>query len=183
MRISTGRGDDGETDLWGGRRVGKDDVRIEACGSVDELSSALGRVLALELQGDLRQSLERIQDFLFRLGSDLANPAWPVENPYLNADCTQQLEHWIERYEKDLPALKSFILPGGCPAGAALHWTRAVCRRAERRVQTLASTEPINEVAIPFLNRLGDLLFLMARWANLQAGRKESIWRQGGKST
>jgi len=179
MKIYTRRGDKGMTGLSGGRRVSKDSARLEAIGSVDELNSAIGAVLAREIDSGLGVPLMKIQDLIFRLGSDLAEPDCSAERALLEQSRVEQLERWIDQFSEDLPELKTFVLPGGVPVAADLHWARAVCRRAERRTRRLAAREPVSPVVIPFLNRLGDLLFVMARWANLQAGREEIPWTPG----
>lgn len=183
MSIDTGRGDDGMTDLMGKQRVDKANIRIEACGCVDELNAALGRVMASDEDSDLRELLDKVQRILFCLGSDLANAEWPVEKPYFDRSSVARLESWIAHFDRDLPRLKNFILPGGTPSAANLHWARTVCRRVERRVVALAATEPINDAAIPFLNRLGDLLFVLARQANVRAGVDEVIWKPDRKKS
>ena len=177
MRIYTREGDTGNTSVRGVGRVRKDAPRIEATGSVDELNSVVGRILARELDSRLRAPLVEIQKLLFRLGSDLANPHWAPKGAFLERSAVEQLERWIDEFSEDLPELSSFVLPGGIPEAADLHWARAICRRAERRSQTLATQGPASDVVIPFLNRLGDLLFVLARWANLQAGREEITWK------
>ncbi len=114
---------------------------------------------------------------MFRLGGDLANPKCPQPRALLEPEAVGEIEEWIDDLERPLPALKNFILPGGCPASAALHHARTVCRRAERRVQALAERETIPESALPLLNRLGDLLFVMARRTNFDQGQPERIWK------
>ncbi len=165
------------TTLTGGESVSKSSLRVEACGSVDELNSAVGLVLAARVPDELRARLERVQDLLFRLGGDLANPKCPQPRALLEPEAVGEIEEWIDDLERPLPALKNFILPGGCPASAALHHARTVCRRAERRVQALAERETIPESALPLLNRLGDLLFVMARRTNFDQGQPERIWK------
>jgi len=181
VRIYTGGGDAGETGLFGGGRVPKDDPRVEAYGAVDELNSILGAARAAGLPEELDDIATRIQDELFRLGADLATPeegsARAERVVRLPDGAAKALEPLIDRCEAELPQLETFILPGGHPAGAALHHARTVCRRAERRVVTLARTQTISSGAIPYLNRLSDLLFVMARLANLRAGESEHPWR------
>lgn len=177
MKIYTRRGDQGMTTLQGGKSVSKSSLRVEACGSVDELNSAVGLVLAGNVPDEMRARLERVQDLLFRLGGDLANPGWPQPRALLEPGAVEEIENWIDELERPLPALKNFILPGGSPASGGLHHARTVCRRAERRVQALAEREPIAETALPLLNRLGDLLFVMARRANFDQGYPERIWK------
>lgn len=180
MRIYTGGGDRGETGLFGGGRVKKDDLRVEAYGAVDELNASLGLARTSGLPGDLDALLARIQDELFALGADLATP--PDANVRadrvvrLKADAAKALEPEIDRLEATLPPLRTFILPGGSPGGAALHLARTVCRRAERRVVTLSQKGGVSAETIVYLNRLSDLLFVMARSANVRAGVAEAPW-------
>ena len=180
MRIYTGGGDTGETGLFGGGRVSKDDLRVEAYGTVDELNACLGAARAAGVPEQIDHLAERIQARLFELGADLASPG---ESPggtvlRLGPDAAQELESEIDTLEAQLEPLTSFILPGGHPAGAALHQARTICRRAERRVVSLAREQTISAGIVPYLNRLSDLLFVMARFANQAAGRPESKWKR-----
>lgn len=177
MKIYTRRGDAGQTDLYGGQRVSKDSRRVEAYGTVDELNCALGKVLSMELPEAISSVLITIQGWLFRLGADLANPKIQAQNVFLGDAQIEQLEKWIDEFQEELPPLRSFILPGGVPAAAELHWVRSLCRRAERRAMTLSASETISPAALPFMNRLGDLLFVLARWVNHQAGAGEVPWK------
>ena len=177
MKIYTRRGDEGSTQLRGGDQVSKDSARIEAIGAVDELNAVIGRGLARRIDSRLRNHLATVQDLLFRLGSDLARPGAREESAGVEQASVEQLEGWIDQFSAELPELRNFVLPGGTPLAADLHWARTVCRRAERRTQTLAAQEPVSPAIVPFLNRLGDLLFVLARWANARAGRKEKIWK------
>jgi cob(I)alamin adenosyltransferase len=179
VRIYTGGGDSGETGLFGGGRVFKDDLRVEAYGTVDELNADLGAARAAGLPEELDDLVERLQGRLFELGADLATPtdASASRVVRLGADAPEELEREIDRLDAQLAPLTAFILPGGHPGGAALHQARTVCRRAERRVVTLARNQDISEGIIPYLNRLSDLLFVMARFANQAAGRPESPWK------
>jgi cob(I)alamin adenosyltransferase len=178
--IYTGGGDRGETGLFGGGRVRKDDLRVEAYGAVDELNASLGMAATLPLPGELAALLRRIQDELFVLGADLATPPDATARAdrvvRLKAGAAKALEPEIDRLEAQLPPLRTFILPGGSPAGAALHLARTVCRRAERRVVTLAQGGEVSPEAIVYLNRLSDLLFVMARSANAGARAAETPW-------
>jgi len=178
--IYTGGGDRGETGLFGGGRVSKDDLRVEAYGAVDELNACLGLARTAGLPKDLDALAARLQDELFVLGADLATPLDTTARGdrvvRLREGAARSLEPEIDRLDSRLPALKTFILPGGSPAGAALHVARTVCRRAERRVVTLARREKVSEGAIVYLNRLSDLLFVMARSANAHAGIVEAPW-------
>jgi cob(I)alamin adenosyltransferase len=174
-RIYTRTGDGGETSLGDGSRVPKTDPRVVAYGAVDELNAQLGVVLAGALPAELRDPLERVQNDLFDLGADLSVPfsagdgKLRVEQPQVD-----ELERLCDRFNEALAPLKSFVLPGGEPAAAALHVARTVCRRAE--VETLR-VSPVNPLAPVYLNRLSDLLFILARSAN--AGRPEPLWKPG----
>ncbi|MBI3911510.1 MAG: cob(I)yrinic acid a,c-diamide adenosyltransferase [Armatimonadetes bacterium] len=182
MRIYTRTGDRGETGLFGGRRVPKDHPRVAAGGDVDELNAHLGLALSHEAFGDLREILIRLQENLLILGADLATPPEAGERvgqkrvPRVTADMVAYLEDLIDRQEANLSALTHFILPGGVTAGACLHLARAACRRAERSVVTLAHAETVNEQALAYLNRLSDLLFVLARAANQHTGQAERPW-------
>jgi cob(I)alamin adenosyltransferase len=180
-RIYTRTGDDGTTSLFGGERVGKGNPRIDAYGTVDEANSIVGLARA-HLQGEpgeeeLDPVLGNLQEELFVVGADLATPlnAKPVVERIEEAHVTA-LEDRIDRFDADLPSLDRFVLPGGTPVGASLHSARTVCRRAERRSVEASTSAPINEQAIVYLNRLSDLFFVLARWANRQAGVREDTW-------
>jgi cob(I)alamin adenosyltransferase len=181
MKIYTKTGDDGSTGLLGKGRLRKDDPRIESYGSVDELNAMIGVALSGgELPDGLSAKLTAIQNDLFAVGSALADP-----NPEgkffraIDSASIARLEGWIDEYEAALPALTQFIVPGGSPAASCLHLARTICRRAERRVVELVDT-PGAEVApevLVYLNRLSDLLFVMARSANHAAGRDDIPWK------
>lgn len=179
MKIYTKTGDDGDTGLFGGPRVPKDHARIESYGDVDELNSHLGVARAAELPPAIDTILARVQHELFALGSTLATPQ-PERHaiPQIGAEQIAALEADIDQYEETLPPLAQFILPGGTPGGAQLHLARTVCRRAERRLVTLrrAASEPIAAELLVYLNRLGDLLFVLARAANRSEGVPEEPW-------
>ena len=178
-KIYTRRGDDGSTGLFGGPRVRKDDLRVSAYGDVDELNSALGVAREEVPEGDLRSLIDSFQSELFTLGAQLATPdieAAPKEIPRITAENVARLESEIDRLTEQLPPMKTFILPGGSRAGAALHLCRTVCRRAERKAVELAESGPVPPEALAYLNRLSDLLFVMARAANLRAGGREIPW-------
>jgi cob(I)alamin adenosyltransferase len=178
-RIYTRTGDEGETGLFDGTRVSKDDVRVEACGAVDELNAWLGVLRASGVPEDIDGMLASIQVHLFALGAVLADPrhriAPRVTKATLSAADVERLEGWIDELDLKLPPLRKFILPGGAQAGAMLHLARTVCRRAERRIVTLGKdvTDP---VAVTYVNRLSDLLFVMARAVNDRAGVSETEW-------
>ncbi len=180
MRIYTKTGDTGQTGLFGGGRVSKANARVEAYGAVDELNSVIGWVLTHPLEGGTAEGLQRVQSDLFALGAQLATPATTRGRkplvPEIPATRIGELEHWIDELEATLPELRNFILPGGSPAGAALHMARTVCRRAERRLVALADSESIEGAGIIYLNRLSDLLFVLARSVNQRAGVPEQAW-------
>jgi cob(I)alamin adenosyltransferase len=181
-RIYTRGGDAGETSLGDGSRVSKLDGRIGAYGAVDELNSLLGVVLAGDCPAALRPTLERVQNELFDVGADLAVP-WGIEDR-LRVDQAQidALEADCDRFNADLPSLRSFVLPGGTAAAAALHVARTVCRRAERDALAAGLEHELNPLALVYLNRLSDLLFILARSANASAGRDEPLWKPGASS-
>ena len=180
MKIYTRTGDSGETGLIGGRRVKKHAVRIEAYGTVDELAAVLGVVRAQGPSPDLDQILVQLQNDLFGVGAELAttNPKGPKSGQITEA-YVQRLEQTVDRCEEELPELKNFILPAGTATAALLHLGRAVCRRAERRVVELAETEPVSGRIIEYLNRLSDLLFVLARLENLRSGLPDEKWMSG----
>jgi len=182
MKVYTRGGDTGETALFGGERVRKDLPRVEAYGCVDELNAGLGIVRATGVDSGLDAWLGTIQSALFDVGGELATPdvekleAKGQSIPRVGAAEVAELEAWIDQLEEELDPLRNFVLPGGAPAAAQLHSARTVCRRAERRVVTLAASEKISEVVIRYLNRLSDLLFVMARAVNHRAGVAEPNW-------
>src|SRR5919201_1389474 len=177
-RIYTRSGDRGETSLGDGSRVPKLDCRIGAFGTVDELNAAIGVVLALDLQDELREVLQRIQNDLFDVGADLSVPYAVGDRLRISTTQIERLEDECDRFNASLPELRSFVLPGGTEAAARLHVARATCRRAERDVIAAAQARPVNPLAPVYLNRLSDLLFILARSAN--AGREEPLWKPGG---
>lgn len=179
-KIYTKSGDDGETGLFGGPRVRKDDLRIEAYGTVDELNSVVGLVRVQTLPQELDDLAGRIQNELFDLGAVLASPEPEKFGlPGVGPRQVAALEAAIDRFEADLAPLAQFVLPGGTSAAAHLHLARTVCRRAERRLVSLAAAEPISPQAVIYLNRLSDLLFVAARWANFKAGIADVPWSKG----
>jgi cob(I)alamin adenosyltransferase len=185
LRIYTRTGDAGETGLFGGRRVGKDDARVEAYGEVDELNSVLGvAIAALEGEGGAEdaEGLRLVQSDLFTVGANLATPA-PEDGgrasahiPPMGEGRVESMERWIDRAEEALEPLRAFVLPGGSAAAAHLHLARTVCRRAERRVVALARVERVGPEWVAYLNRLSDLLFTLARSANARAGIADVPW-------
>lgn len=181
MKIYTKTGDTGETGLFAGPRVRKDSPRIEACGAVDELNAALGLARTESLPVEIGELLAGIQSELFDLGAQLATPDPASHGTILiKPEHAQRLEAAIDRHDATLPPLKQFILPGGARAAAFLHTARSVCRRAERRVVSLAAAPSANiapDVVI-YLNRLGDLLFVLARAVNAAAGVVDVPWQR-----
>jgi cob(I)alamin adenosyltransferase len=177
MKIYTKKGDKGTTSLYGGEKVSKNSQRISTYGTVDELISVLGLALTHPLSSRGIELLNEIQHQLFVLGADLATPhAKKVKIERIGKNEIQMLEDWIDELQENLPSLTSFILPGGIPAGATLHLARTVCRRAERETVSLKKAETVSDEAIIYLNRLSDLLFVLARFENHEAGEKETPW-------
>lgn len=181
MRIYTKTGDEGETGLFGGERVPKDHRRVAAYGDVDELNAALGLARSAEPAAFEDALLQAIQRHLFTIGAELATPdparlAKALGGPPLGEAEVTTLEQAIDRLDATLPPLKVFILPGGSPKGAALHLARTVCRRAERTMVRLARETPVSAAIRQYLNRLSDLLFVLARAANARAGAGDLPW-------
>jgi cob(I)alamin adenosyltransferase len=177
--IYTRKGDEGETSLGGGQRVPKDSARVAAYGTVDELNSVIGVAVAHGLSSRLMEILPVIQNELFHLGSDLAfreEDKRAYRLPQIEERHVAQLEQWIDELNEVVGPLQNFILPGGSIGAAQLHTARTICRRAERVVLTLAREEPIGGLVMPYLNRLSDLLFVMARYENHQRGVPEPLW-------
>lgn len=177
MRISkvyTRTGDGGETSLVGGARVSKADPRVEAYGDVDELNSLIGVARSLVSDREIDDVLALIQNDLFTVGGDLASPG-EIEVPRVDSPFIKTLEELSDKFLAELEPLKEFILPGGAQAGATLHLARTVARRAERRVVALCQQEEINPGALVYLNRLSDLLFILARVVNRRAGVPEKM--------
>ncbi len=193
MKIYTRTGDSGSTGLFGGPRVSKDDERIEAYGTVDELNAALGAARGAGVPDVIDGELEQIQHELFSIGAELASPDPDAHQlRIIGPGHIERLEGWIDDHERGLAPLKHFVLPAGAVSAAQLHMARAVCRRAERRVVTLAGrpdggcpdgSRPdagVSESVLVYLNRLSDLLFVMARAANVAAGAEEVRWVRPG---
>ena len=176
MKIYTKTGDQGETSLFDGTRVSKADARVDTYGDVDELQAWLGFARAAGAPERLAVMIEQLQRDLFALGAQLADPAHKIANRVtkatLSPDDVTRLEGWIDALEAGLPPLRHFILAGGAPAGASLHVARAVCRRAERRMVALGA----DPLLVTYVNRLSDLLFVMARAANHDTGAPETEW-------
>ena len=181
-RIYTKTGDSGETSLGDGTRVPKDHPRVAAYGSVDELNAAIGLLLAHQPETAEGELLRGIQNDLFDVGADLCLPSEPdeAEGKHLRVQASQaaRLEEAIDRLNANLAPLRSFVLPGGKPAAAWCHMARTICRRAERDVVTLARTESVNRQVVIYLNRLSDLLFVLARACN-QDGKADVLWQPG----
>jgi cob(I)alamin adenosyltransferase len=178
MKIYTRTGDTGDTSLFGGTRVGKDNPRVAAYGDVDELNAHLGLARASAPDAEIGDEIVRLQRDLFALGAQLADPsgrvATKIPKAVLRDSDVERMEHLIDRLEAGLPPLTNFILAGGSPCGAALHVARAVCRRAER---SMVALEPaVDPLLLKYINRLSDLLFVLARAANQRAGAAEAIW-------
>lgn len=174
-KIYTRTGDAGTTGLGDGSRTGKDSQRIAAMGDVDELNSLIGVLLCEELPADVRELLTGIHHDLFDLGGELSVPG----AAFLGSGQPARLEAAIDRYNGELLPLKEFILPGGTRAAALTHLARAVCRRAERATVALTQAEPVSDTARQYLNRLSDLLFVLARWLNKVAGSGDVLWQKG----
>ncbi len=180
MKIYTKTGDNGETGLFGGERVPKNSPRIEAYGTVDELNSSIGLALTEAVDGEVKELLLKLQNELFTLGSDLATPE-NEKNKKLNVARVPEkfyieIENAIDHFESKLKPLKNFILPGGSKSAALLHVCRTICRRAERRVVELKKHEDVNDNIIIFLNRISDLLFVLARYENSVSNVPDTKW-------
>lgn len=181
LKIYTKTGDDGQTALFGGGRVEKDHPRVEAYGDVDELNACLGMARAVELMPRIDEVLVPVQRDLFSIGALLATPDHDkmreqLQKARIDADRIAELERAIDDCDRELEPLRAFILPGGTPKSAALHVARTVCRRAERRVVALQREVGLPELVVIYLNRLSDLLFMLARLANKRAGAGEVTW-------
>lgn len=181
-KIYTRTGDEGMTGLGGGQRVPKDSQRVATYGTVDELNSQIGTALATGLCERLTTELQLIQNELFDLGADLATPAISQARhsvPTVEPRHIEKLERLIDEFNEVVGPLTNFLLPGGSPAAAQLHVARTVCRRAEREATTLARDETIGPTVLPYLNRLSDALFVMARYENHEQGVAEPLWEPG----
>ena len=178
-KVYTRTGDDGTTALGGGQRISKRSLRIEAYGTVDELNSVIGVAMTAGLEDSIRDNLGRIQNELFHLGSDLCilekdKKVMPV--PVIEKRHVDSLESIMDLLSEELPPLENFILPGGSGGAAQLHMARTVCRRAERDLVGLSAEEVVNPVTIEYLNRLSDVLFVMARYENMKKGVSDVLW-------
>ncbi|HZV53972.1 MAG TPA: cob(I)yrinic acid a,c-diamide adenosyltransferase [Rhodocyclaceae bacterium] len=174
-KIVTRTGDAGTTGLGDGSRVAKDSLRIAALGDVDELNSLLGVILCESLPDEARDLIVGVQHDLFDLGGELAVPG----GAFLKPGQPDRLEMAVERYNGELTPLKEFILPGGTQAAALMHLARTVCRRAERSVVALGTTETVSDTTRKYLNRLSDLLFVLGRWLNKENGCGDVLWHKG----
>lgn len=172
-RITTRQGDGGETGLGDGARLSKAHARIEALGAVDELNSALG-MLAAQVNAPWQDKVRQVQNDLFDLGGELAVPGMTL----LPERALARLDGWVEEDNVVLAPLKEFILPGGTPAASLAHWVRTVCRRAERRLVLLAQTDSLGPALVPYLNRLSDWLFILARRLNHDVGCSDILWQR-----
>jgi cob(I)alamin adenosyltransferase len=181
-KLATKTGDDGTTGIGSNKRYPKDSARIEAIGTVDELNSAIGMTCSQPIASDVSAILNEIQHRLFDLGGELAMPDYTlIEEKHI-----EQLDNWLEEFNQKLPPLKEFVLPKGSLATTSCHLARTICRRAERRIVTAASQEPINDNARIYLNRLSDLLFVFCRFLAQNDDQPEELWQskrmQGSKA-
>lgn len=179
MKIYTKRGDQGETALFGGGRVPKSHPRVTAYGTVDELNSAVGLALVQITDTEVRARLALVQHDLFTIGASLATPpgARPAV-PDIPKRRIDDMERWMDEADSALEPLREFILPGGAPGAAQLHFVRTVCRRAERHVVALAQEDAVDEAVLRYLNRLSDLLFVFARLENARTGTRDIVWQK-----
>ncbi len=177
MPLYTKTGDRGDTGLTGGSRVAKNHARIQAIGDVDELNAAVGLAVAACADDSIAVRLRRLQDFLFIVGAQLADPVGHPSSPAIGDTDAATLEGWIDEAEGETTPLTNFVLPGGSELAARCHFARTVCRRGERSVITLSQTEDVSASLLVFLNRVSDLLFAWARLANVRAGVSDIIWQ------
>lgn len=180
--LYTGGGDDGTTSLVGGERERKDCIRLEAYGTVDEFSSFLGVVAAWpDLEPAIREELQKVQNRLFDIGGYLASRPGGTGLPPVAglAESCDEVESWIDALDEATPKIRAFVLPGGCQAAAHAHVARTVCRRAERRIVSLAAVEDVDPEVRRYFNRLSDYLFILARYFNHRAGVAEIVWTRG----
>jgi cob(I)alamin adenosyltransferase len=178
MKIYTKTGDDGTTGLQGGKRVSKFNPRILAYGAVDEINSILGIILSKNVDNDLKKIFIKIQNDLFVMGSDLSNPNLDDKKNRISSELVQYLEEKIDQFENELTPLSNFILPGGHHLASLIHFSRTVTRRAESNLVMLSEKESINQNCQKYLNRLSDLLFVLARLVNKRNGINDTIWGQ-----
>jgi cob(I)alamin adenosyltransferase len=174
----TRRGDKGETSLYGPKRVQKDDPRVEAYGTIDELNSVIGVIVSESEDREVTSALKEVQEMLFIAGGDAATETKGRRRvPRIHSSHTKRLEGLTDELLRKLPPLGNFILPGGSSTGALLHLARSVCRRVERRIVTASRSREMNPELIPFFNRLSSYLFNLSRWANKRAGKEEDVWK------
>ena len=180
MKIYTKTGDSGETGLFRGPRVPKHDPRVEAYGNVDELNAVLGLLLTEIQNPEIKKLISSLQHELFEVGADLATPPQQQEDSKLRIppELVERLEKAIDHFDEKLPPLQNFILPGGSRSGSLLHYARTVCRRTERGVSKLKEQQNVNPEVLRYLNRLSDLLFVLARAENQTAGSTEVAWKK-----
>lgn len=183
--LYTRTGDLGETSLVGGTRIRKNHVRLEAYGTIDELSSALGMAAADPLcYHEVKGQVKEVQNELFNIGSYLATPVMPGDEPRcrsIDGETLSTLEGWIDALDEQTPKMNAFVLPGGSEPASRLHLARTICRRAERRVIDLSEQSYVDPAVLRYLNRLSDYLFIAARYVNFMQGVDEVVWRQKGK--
>lgn len=181
-QLYTRTGDTGTTSLVGGERIKKNSARLEAYGTVDELSSCLGAIAAdKNCQPEVKGQIFAVQNTLFNIGSSLATlPGgnYTPDTDPVRPEMIQDLEGWIDALDEQTPRIRAFVLPGGCELAAKAHIARTICRRAERRILELADAETVDERIIRFINRLSDYLFILARYFNFMQGEKELIWQK-----
>lgn len=177
MKIYTKTGDDGTTGLQGGKRVPKSDLRIIAYGAIDEANSSLGVALSCNIDADIKELLTKIQNELFVAGSDLSDPDLKKSKNRVTEQMVENLEKNIDRFEAELNPLTNFILPGGHQIAAHLHMARTITRRAETSIVSLSKNEQINSSCQKYLNRLSDLLFVLARVVNKRNGTSDIVWK------
>ncbi|MBK7981557.1 MAG: cob(I)yrinic acid a,c-diamide adenosyltransferase [Ignavibacteriae bacterium] len=182
MKIYTKTGDDGSTSLFGGTRVQKNNIRINAYGTIDELNSVIGIAVSGDINDEIKFELENIQNVLFQIGSELASPENVKSNiiKRTSEEDVKNLETLIDKFDEKLPPLKNFILPGGNNSAAQLHFARTVCRRAERIIVELKEFELVSKNVLIYVNRLSDLFFVLARYHNLSRSTAEIIWKPRG---
>lgn len=182
MKIYTKTGDDGSTSLFGGTRVQKNNIRINAYGTIDELNSVIGIAVSGDINDEIKFELENIQNVLFQIGSELASPENVKSNiiKRTSEEDVKNLETLIDKFDEKLPPLKNFILPGGNNSAAQLHYARTVCRRAERIIVELKEFELVSKNVLIYVNRLSDLFFVLARYQNLSRSTAEIIWKPRG---
>ena len=177
MKIYTKTGDDGSTGLQGNYRIDKSHPRIIAYGTIDEANAALGVVLSNSLDVDITQILTEIQNDLFLVGADLSNPNLNDVKNRVSLEMVEKLEQYVDKFESELPPLTNFILPGGDPSAAQLHYVRTVVRRAESQTVLLTEKDEINSNCIKYLNRLSDLFFVMGRLINKRNNHEDIVWK------